>query len=237
MEQYPEERNNTLTGGPTPSFGLSIKGVITILYSEIKRMVLSLIGQYTMAGNVVADSYNNQADYLNKIPGLINAALMNLRTYAKPSTTLKVLSDGEEYSGMLRYEMPEDFRKLKTGGVYILRHGQLSKTNDYRLMGGKTILLPKQENTEYAVEYYCYPSQLPLTCNDSYDLREEPDVIQAAIYYAAAMLMMQEDEFTYATLFNEYESRLQRMSYTPEIEVQTTDDVYGFDICGEEGIR
>lgn len=200
-------------------------------------MILSLINQYTMAGDVVADSYNNQADYLNKIPGLMNAALMNIRTYAKPSTVLYVLSDGEEYGGMQRYTLPENFRKLKTGCVYVLRNGRLSKTNEYRLMGDKTILLPKRNDTEYAVEYYCYPSQLPLTCSDSYDLREEPDVIQAAIYYAAAMLMLQEDEFTYATLFNEYESRLQRMSYTPEIEVQTTADVYGFELCGEEGIR
>lgn len=225
-----------LIDGPYPSFGFLYKGVSTILYSEIKRNVLSLINQYTMAGQQVPDSYNNQADYLQKIPGLVNAALMNIRTTAKPGSVLHPLSGGEAYAGYIRYEMPENFRKLKTGGVHRLKGGLLEKTNTYRLMGGKTILLPKDDTAEYFVEYYCFPEQLPLICKDDYDLREDPDVLQAAIFYAAAMLVMQEDEFTYATLFNEYESRLQRMSYSPEVEVQPTSDVYGFDLCGEEGI-
>jgi len=199
-------------------------------------MVLSLIGQYTMAGGIVPDSYNNQADYLQKIPGYINAALVNIRTTAKPLSVVHPLSGGEEYAGFLRFELPENFRKLKTGGVYMLRHGRMEKTNDYRLMGHKTILLPNSDKNEYVVEYYCYPEQIPSPCPDSYELREELDVIQAAAFYAAAMLLVQEDEFTYATLFNEYESRLQRMSYSPEAEIQPTGDVYGFDHCGEEGI-
>ena len=41
-------------------------------YGDIKREVLSHINQYTMAGSEVAPSYNNQADYLNRIPVFFN---------------------------------------------------------------------------------------------------------------------------------------------------------------------
>ena len=55
-----------------------------MFYSEIKRETLGHIDQYSMAGSPVAASYNNQADYLNRLPVLINEGLVNIRTLCKP---------------------------------------------------------------------------------------------------------------------------------------------------------
>jgi hypothetical protein len=49
-------------------------------YQECKNQVLKLLNQYTIAGNAVADGYNNQADYIRRIPSLINDAMMEIST-------------------------------------------------------------------------------------------------------------------------------------------------------------
>jgi hypothetical protein len=204
-----------------------------MLYSEIKRETLGHIDQYSMAGTPVAASYNNQADYLNRIPVLINEGLVNIRTLVKPDPVVLTLTDGEEYGGMIRYELPDDFWSLKTGGVSVIRCGRFCKTNEYRLQGKKYILTPKTEDT-YTVEYYKYPNLLPLnkTLTDTFELNEDIEVIQAATYYAAANLVMREDEFMYASLYNDYESRLSRISRGITVEVQPVDDAYRFDDWG-----
>lgn len=196
-------------------------------YADIKRAVLSHINQYTMAGSPVAPSYNNQADYLNRIPVLLNEALVNIRTLVKPNPVVLPLTDGESYGGMIRYELPEDCWTIKTGGVSVIRGGKFQRTNQYRLQGKKYILVP--EDGSYTVEYYRYPVQLPLdnTLTDSYELDEDPEVIQTATYYASAYLVLQEDEFAYATLYNDYESRLGRISPGITAEVQPVEDSYG----------
>lgn len=202
-----------------------------MLYSEIKREVLGHIDQYSMAGTPVAASYNNQADYLSRIPVLINEGLVNIRTLVKPDPVVLTLENGEEYGGMMRYELPEDFWNLKTGGVSVIRNGQFHKTNEYRLQGKKYILTPKTEGV-YTVEYYKYPDLLPLdkTLTDAFELEEDIEVIQTATYYAAANLVMREDEFMYASLYNDYESRLSRISPGITVEVQQVEDAYLFNM-------
>ena len=196
-------------------------------YADIKRAVLSHINQYTMAGTQVSPSYNNQADYLNRIPVLLNEALVNIRTLVKPIPVVLPLTDGEPYGGMIRYELPTDCWTIKTGGVSVIRDGKFQRTNQYRLQGKKYILVP--EDGSYTVEYYRYPVQLPLdnTLTDSYEVEEDPEVIQTATYYASAYLVLQEDEFAYATLYNDYESRLGRISPGITAEVQPVEDSYG----------
>ena len=51
-----------------------------MVYRELKNQVLKLLNQYTMAGAAVSDLYNNQMDYINRIPGLANDAMMEIAT-------------------------------------------------------------------------------------------------------------------------------------------------------------
>lgn len=199
-----------------------------MLYSEIKRETLGHINQYSMAGSPVAASYNNQADYLNRIPLLINEGVLNVRTLVKPEPVVFSLQSGEEYGDMIRYELPDDFWTLKTGGVTVIRDGRFQKTNNYRLQGKKYVLIPKRAEGSYSVEYYKYPNKLPLKPEDDFELEEDIEVIQAATYYAAAQLVLLEDEFAYASLYNDYESRLGRITRGVTVEVQPVEDSYSF---------
>lgn len=204
-----------------------------MLYSEIKRETLGHIDQYSMAGAPVAASYNNQADYLSKIPILINEALVNIRTLVKPEVMVYPLRGGQSYGDLIRYELPDDFWSLKTGGISLIRDGRFQKTNDYQLQGRKSILVPVTDGT-YTVEYYRYPNMLPTgsELTEDFDLEEDIEVIQAATYYAAANLVMREDEFMYASLYNDYETRLGRISPGITMEVKPVEDAYLFNIGG-----
>lgn len=198
-----------------------------MLYSEIKRETLGHINQYTMAGSPVAASYNNQADYLNRIPLLINEGVMNVRTLVKPEPVVYQLIGGEPYGDLIRYQLPDNFWSLKTGGVSVIRNGRFEKTNDYRLQGKNFILTPNNGDT-YTVEYYRYPNKLSLDVRDDFELREDDEVIQAATYYAAANLVLMEDEFAYTRLYNDYETRLTRISRGVTCEVRPVEDAYSF---------
>jgi hypothetical protein len=240
-----------------------------MLYSDIKRAVLSHINQYSIAGAQVALTYNNQADYVNRIPQLINEALVNIRTSVKPLPTIveiglifdeddtpippenqgrpiaeAALTDesdrdpvkydqaiiyAKQYGSSKQYraKLPDDFWCLKSGGVEAIDdQGHHFKTNRYRLQGRDFILFP--DKRIHIVEYFRYPEQLPNDPKDSFDLQEDIDVIHAAIYYAAANLVLYDDQFAYASLYNDYESRLSRLSPGVAMEVHPVVDYYGF---------
>ena len=197
-------------------------------YKDVKRAVLGHIDQYTMAGALVPEGYNDQADYLAQIPVLINEALVNIRTQTKPLRVSYHLTDGHEENGFVEYEFPADFWSLCSGGVSLAENGTLRKTNDYRLVGSKTILIPAKHAGKVYIEYNRYPNLLPLndSLTDDFDLAEDIDVIQAATYFASAGLIVREDEFMYASLYNEYETRRQHLTNGVTAEVHTVDDAY-----------
>jgi hypothetical protein len=247
-----------------------------MLYSEIKRAVLSRIHQYSISGKTIAESYNNQADYLNRIPLFVNEGLMAICTSVKPipatadaGVTLSASGPGinrpiaggrsldfditsveptveagvwfdsdetltlKEVTtfgiGQPGYsaKLPEDFWRLRTGGIEKLESdGRYHRTNNYKLRGKNRLVFP--EKAFYRIEYYRYPQQLPLDPADDDELTEDPDVLQAAIVYAAANLVMYDDEHAYAVLYNDYESRLSRLVTGPDIEVHTVEDSYCF---------
>jgi hypothetical protein len=198
-----------------------------MLYAEIKRETLGHINQATMAGVPVHASYNNQADYLNRIPELINEGVLTVRTTVKPEPVVFQLTEGEVLGDLIRYQLPEDFWSLRTGGVSIIQNGHFQKSNDYRLQGKDYILTPNN-GAAYTVEYYRYPNKLPSAPADDFDLLEDEEVIRAATYYAAANLVLLEDEFAYTSLMNDFETRMVRITRGPVCEVQPVQDVFAF---------
>lgn len=133
-------------------------------YSEIKRNVLELIDRYSVAGEPVSLAYNNQSDYIQRIPNLINGALTQIHLRAHP----------------------------------------VAMKND------------------------CPPDTLLMDAQDFHELDAPYPWIQAACYYAAAYLVMDDDPFRYQALMNEYETFLARISGRVWAEQGVTEDVYGF---------
>ena len=195
-------------------------------YRTIKRAVLELIDQYSAAGETVSPAYNNQSDTLKRIPGLINQALLDIRTGPAPERSVCRLEDGEPFSeGLVRHALPGDFWRLCSGGVRKLSADGWKPANDYSLLGERALLTPEGV---YLAEYYHYPEQLPENPSDDYECGETAEVIRLACLYAAACLMRTEDEFAYTTLYAEYETRLSRLTPALTAEIRAVQDAYGF---------
>ena len=215
-------------------------------YGEVKRIVLELINQYSAAGETISPPYNNQSDYLHRIPNLLNLALMELRTAAKPRRAVYLLPMGEGEplgtgTGWYTWPMPRECRRILSGGGKYLTGDGPKPVRRYQILGGDTLALPAGEGEyqgrEILVEYERYPEQLPADPADEYELDEDPELIQAACFYAAAGLALTEDEYVSAVLRREYETRFNflRPSVTAEY-VKVADGTGGdFDGGGQSG--
>lgn len=192
-------------------------------YKEIKRRVLEHINRATIAGSEVSPAYNCQSDDLMRIPGLINEAVVSIRTLARPETGVFVPGEGERMYGMRKYDLPEDYRSMKGGGVYQVKDGQMESFGGWRLFGSRAILLPEGE---FLVEYCRYPDLLPEDPEEDFDYVQDVEVLYAAIYYAAANLVMLEDEFVYSALMRDYENRFARMITPVACTTGSVGDMY-----------
>lgn len=197
-----------------------------MLYQEIKRRVLEHLNRYSIAGEVVSPAYNGQSDDLQRIPNLINDAVMGIRTTVQPITAHFYPQSEEKEHGLMKCPLPTDFRMLKGSGVWHAEKGDsLNPFRGKMLLDDKHLYLPEGE---YMVEYYRYPELLPEDPGDEYEYGESREVLLAAACYAAANLAMLDDEFVYSALMQEYERRLLRMTTPPWDTVKSVTDVYGF---------
>lgn len=199
-------------------------------YGQVKKQVLKLLNQYSVAGQPVANSYNNQQDYINRIPGLVNDAMVEIATTARKILVTVPLSElpVEEREGEVLYELPSDFYQLVSGGTLLTREGKTFHTNLYSIRGRKYLAVPKKETGLYSVDYYRYPQLLPDNPSDSQELDNEPETHFAVAFYAAAYLVDHDDLSLCALFNNAYEDKLAKMGAGVSAEIRPVDDVYGF---------
>lgn len=215
-------------------------------YQEVKNQVLKLLNQYTIAGTTVADTYNNQADYIKRIPSLINDAMMELSTTVRKIEARcelteegvvdaddSVVGDVAVSDHQVVYCLPEDMYQFPSGSVFRYRDGtdgDLQRLSLFMLRGRKCIVLPKRAlKAGGSLIYYRYPVLLPeedANITASTELDNVPEVHRAIPYYVAGTLALHDDPFLASTLMNAYEDKLAKMQ--PEITAETgpVRDVY-----------
>ena len=199
-------------------------------YGQVKNQVLKLLDQYSVAGNEVEPSYNNQQDYLNRIPGLVNDAVMEIATTVRKIPTVMGLCElpYEDLGEAYRYQLPRDFYQLISGGVVKTRGGTVLHTNLYQTQGRSFLIVPKAEAGDCSIEYYRYPMLLADRPKDTDELDNAPETHFAVPYYAAAFLASRDDPYLCALLNNKYDDKLAAMGAGLNAEVSQVSDVYGF---------
>ncbi len=205
-------------------------------YGEIRDASLMLIGQYTIAGSIYQSSYNNQQDYLNKIPFLVNDCLIYVATSVRrlPSHVILDPADGEDYGNWRRYVLPDDLLEIRSGGLMVpdadRRRGESSIWTRYKIQDPDHILIPKFVDKPLILDYFRRPQMLPITGGQVPDdtVIDAPiDVCMAIPYYVAAHLVHEDDAFRYSSLYNEFENKMARMTPAPYTEIQEVFDAYG----------
>lgn len=202
-------------------------------YGEIKKLVLDLIFSDTIAGDQIPNTYNNQADYVKAIPSLINDGQIYVATTVKripamhPLTTPAYSTEGFDV-----YLLPKNCWRMMHGGLMHERkdefgHPTITRFHDYKLFGGDKLYIPKGM-TGLTLEYWRYPAHLKDNPKDFEELDNTEEVHAALAYYVAAELLMYDDAFRHATLWNAWEARLARMTEPVFVESGEVEDAYGF---------
>lgn len=175
-------------------------------------------------------SYNNQQDYLNRIPGLVNDAVVEIATTARKIPMLVRLESllHEETESEIRYELPGNFYQLMSGSVVQTREGKTLHTNQYALQGKKYLLVPKEEQGDYTIVCYRYPELLGENPQDGDELDNEVETHYAVPFYVAAHLVIHDEPFLYQAFYNKYEDKLAKMGAGVTAEVRPVADSYGF---------
>lgn len=197
-------------------------------YGEMKDYVLQLLNQYSVAGDMVPLTYNNQADDVARIPALTRDGLYYVTTTARKLRAVADLVSPERVGEMLVYELPDDFYQMMSGGLIRLDpQGCYTRYHRYRLVGGRQILIPAVDQGVYKVEYFRYP-YVPEGTPEDGDFLDCPPEAQAAVaFYVAAHLAMEDNSFLYGALYNEFEMKLARLQEGPATDFTVTEDVYG----------
>lgn len=206
-------------------------------YGQARDQVLRLLNQYTVAGVPVPETYNNQKDYLLRIPGLLNDAMMEIATTVRLIGVTVALNtlESTDLGQQIRYTMPQDFYRLRSGDVVRTVEGQVLHTRHYLLQGKSYLLVPKEEAGDFSVTYYRYPTLLPDKPSDTAPLDNTPETHLALPYYAAAMLCAHDEPYLSALLQNKFADRVRAMGPGITAEAAQTADVYGFFGGGGQG--
>ena len=181
-------------------------------YGELKKRVLQLIFSYSVAGSEIPATYNNQADYLAMIPGLVNNGQMDIATSVKRLPAQVSLDDleTETVNGRLLYKLPSDCWLPFTGGLLYERCRRYERYFDYRFVSG-FIELQRCAPGGLLLEYWRYPVLIDADTPESTELDNTPDVHECLVFYVAAHLLAYDDPYRYTVFKNMYEERISRL--------------------------
>ena len=206
-------------------------------YGELKNRVLQLIFSYSIAGDEIELTYNNQEDYVKMIPGLLNkcqSEIYQIKTI-EDSILLKDLDQEDMGNGTVLIHLPDDCLKVTPGRVVPRgrQHGPMFfRDTRYRLISGNKMICPADMPENTILEYRRRAVPVPENVKDTYVLKNPDEINDLIPFYIAAFLVMYDDAFRYSALYNEFETGLQRLYPNPTyVEEQPIMDAYnGFDL-------
>lgn len=207
-------------------------------YGWAREYTLELIDQATIAGDKVPATYNNQADYLRKIPRLLDDAAVIAATTGHKIRAVAALESLEHRSGGASpatredaweiYTLPANCWQMCSTGLIHKTEGRMERYHRYRLIGRDGFAVPRElaEEGGVMVEYWRYPMLLGEAPAEDAELDNTPQVQMALPCYAAARLVMLDDPFAYGALYNEFEGKLALGTDLPHATLGLVEDDY-----------
>ena len=196
-------------------------------YGELKRFALQLLNQYSVAGKEIPLTYNNQADLDARIPALVRDGLHYLATSTRRLRAAVELAAPEQMGQILVYDLPHDCYQVAGGLLRMDGQGQVQPFQNFRVVGGRQIWIDRQWAGRFWLEYFRYPMAPEGTPGEDEFLDCPPEAQTALAYYVAAHLAMEDNNFLYGTLYNEFERKLARLQEGIVMQGGVTQDAYG----------
>lgn len=198
-------------------------------YKQLRDDTLRLLNQYSVAGAEVSPAYNNQADYLKRLPSLLNDGQMLIATTVRHICETEELKlwQGERIGSWLRFELPEELYRVSGRGLAVVQGGDCFRSHEYQLLGNRGLLVPESLFGAVVLEYYRYPHLFGSEPEETATADNTPDTHALLPLYAAAHLAMHDDSFIYASLLNEFEARLERLRQPAAAQRMSVRDYYG----------
>ena len=207
---------------------LNMEGGNWMTYGQMRDRVLMLLNQYSIAGGKIRVTYNNQADYLARVPGAVNEALVYLATTARRLRSVRKLEEAERAGVWRVFVLPEDCWQICSGGVFRLgADGSVERTNGFRLLGEDRLAVAGAADGAWMLEYFRYPVLLREKPEDGDLVDCPPECAGAVACYAAAQLAALDDANLQAALYNEFENRLSRLGELPVANREEIGNMYG----------
>lgn len=205
-------------------------------FTELKDKALQIIDQYSVAGSIVPPSYNNQQDYINRIPGLINDAEMYLASGPRrieESVFLDPETAERLPNGILKYALPDDFLEMMPRGLLVNDRMGFHYETRYTRVGDEYILISEHIRGDIRLCYYRKPRLLPARPTGNEEIDNTLPAQSAIPYYVAAFLIMADDAFLYTSLYNEWQVKVSQLAEIPRPEREAVADVYGMEWAGD----
>jgi hypothetical protein len=206
-------------------------------YGEFKRSVMQLIDQFSVREAVMTQEYNDQGDFFVRIPALYNNAMLEMAQDAAPLVSVMEpdTEDVVEERGFVTFPLPDDFLSMSEDGLpMVTRDGQMTRMKEYWLVGDGQIRMRRYLYDHATLEYCRQPTRLTPDPDENTELDGTIEMQTAAEYYVAAMLMLREDSFVYATLYNKYDDLLSAMKKRLRAERFFMANAYGPDYWAYE---
>ena len=198
-------------------------------YAYIRDAALRLIMQYSIAGEQISGSYNNQADYTQMIPQLVDDAMLTITLKYRPLTAEIELFGSETRGKYTVFQMPDDFYSMCGRGLSRFDEDDLVFVR-YKRLGNRTLLIPTEETGGMLLlHYYRYPRLLGVNPDPETELDNYPEAQAAIPYYVAACLVRQDNPYAYQTLYNQFVDRLSLLPRPMQFEVGSVVDAYSPD--------
>lgn len=177
-------------------------------YGDFKKRVLQQIFSYSLAETEIPATYNNQADYIMMMPGLVNAAQFEIATTVRriPETVMLSSITPATFGAFDKYALPTDCWQIMQGGLMDIDTG--GRFHDFKVaLDGSLLFRSGTDVSRLALEYWRYPNILPYSLADSVDLDNTKEVQEAIVYYVAAGLIEYDDGYRAEVFRNEYEKK------------------------------
>ena len=194
-------------------------------YGELKDYVLQLLNTYSVAGSPVAQTYNDQADLVARIPALTRDGLYYVATTTRRLREVAELTEPVVRGQVRLYALPDDFFQ-PAGGLLQVGADGLRRYCGYTLLAGRQVAVPASEQGPFLLEYFRYPA-VPVGQPADGDFLDCPPEAQSAVAcYVAAHLAMEDNNYLHGALYNEFERKMLRLQEGQYLECGVTEDVY-----------